>query len=272
MQKRTLPIRAIIFLGLVLSFEQASAQKQNRDSVYWLHVPTDSGTIHGAMAVPTGQGPFPAIIILHGTHGFAEEYVKMARQFARNGIIGIAACWFAGRRGEGVRFITPIECKDAPPLVDVPGPDRFRVARLTIDSLVRKINTLSEVCNGNVMLFGHSRGGGAALDFVLTRPGKVQGLILNSCGYPTEVIKRASEINIPILILHGTADSPSEGGSAFTNISMVRQFEAALRSANKNVEVNYYEHGGHNGIFTSVTQFETTIQRISTFMRNKLAK
>jgi dienelactone hydrolase len=265
-------LRAIIFLMSALLFEQASAQGQSRDSVSWLHVPTDSGTIHAAIAMPTGKGPFPAVIILHGTHGFADEYVKMARQLARNGIIGIAACWFAGRLGEGVRFITPIEFKDAPPLVDVPGLGRFRISRWTLDSLVRKVNSLAEVQPGNVMFFGHSRGAGAALDFVLTHPGKVKGLILNSCGYPPEVTKRAAEINIPVLMLHGTADSPADGGSAVTNISMANQFETALRSANKNVEANYYKDGGHNGIFTNSAQFEDTIQRMSKFMQNKLAK
>lgn len=265
-------LRAIIYLMCVLLFEQASAQDQSRDSVSWLHVPTDSGTIHAAIAMPTGTGPFPAIIILHGSHGFAEEYIKMARQLARNGIIGIAACWFAGRQGEGVRFITPIEFKDAPPLVDVPGLGRFRISRMTLDSLVRKVNSLPGVQHGSVMLFGHSRGAGAGLDFVVTHPGKVQGLMLNSCGYPPEVTKRAAEINIPILILHGRADSPADGGSAFTNISMASQFETALRSANKNVEVNYYADGVHNGIFTNSAQFEDTIQRISKFMRNKLVK
>ena len=44
-------------------------------SVYWIHVPTDRGLIRAAIATPTGAGPLPTVVILHGTHGFAQEYV-----------------------------------------------------------------------------------------------------------------------------------------------------------------------------------------------------
>ena len=67
------------------------------DSVSWLYVKTDSGVILAAVARPSGAGPFPALIILHGTHGFAEEYVQMARDMARRGVLGVAA-----------RFITKV--------------------------------------------------------------------------------------------------------------------------------------------------------------------
>lgn len=230
----------------------------------------DSGIVHAAVATPKGPGPFPAVIILHGTHGFAEEYVQLARRITGNGIIGIAACWFAGRRGEGTRSITPIACDDAPPLIDVPGMDRFRLSRKTVDSLIRKVTTLPNVQEGHIALFGHSRGAGATLDYVLTHPGKVQAAILNSGGYPPEFTKRAAEITAPILILHGTADSPADGGSTFTNVDMVRQFEAALRAANKPVTVKYYEGGKHNSIFSDPAQFEDSVQRLSSFLQNTL--
>jgi dienelactone hydrolase len=97
-------------------------------------------------------------------HGFAEEYVELARRIARNGCMGIAACWFAGRKGAGTQFIRPIACKDAPPLIDVSGLNRFRLARQTIDSIVEKIKTLPGICPDRIAIFGHSRGAGAALD------------------------------------------------------------------------------------------------------------
>src|SRR5215208_6027585 len=61
------------------------------DSVSWLHVRTDSGVILAAVARPSGAGPFPTLIILHGTHGFAEEYVRLARDMARRGVLAVAA-------------------------------------------------------------------------------------------------------------------------------------------------------------------------------------
>ena len=67
-------------------------------------------------------------------------------------------------------------------------------------------------------------------------------------------------------MLHGTADSPDDGGSAATNIQMARDFEAALRMAGKPVEAVYYEGGRHNSIFTSSTQRHDEIQQMLAFL------
>ncbi|HEV8285374.1 MAG TPA: alpha/beta fold hydrolase [Chitinophagaceae bacterium] len=241
--------------------------RTHHDSIYWMHVRTDSGVIHAAVATPKGTGPFPTVIILHGTHGFAQEYINIARYLADSGIVGIAACWFAGRKGVGERFITPINFADAPSFVDADGLDRFRIARRSIDSLVVAVSKLSEVKLGSIALFGHSRGGGAALDYAVTHPGKVQALALNSAGYPPEVIQRSSTLDIPILIIHGTNDNPADGGSLFTNIAMARKFQAALQAAKKNVEVKYYEGSGHNALFSNSAQFNDTVQQILQFLR-----
>ena len=252
--------------------QKANASLSPTDSLYWINVSTDSGVVHAAVAMPEGVGPFPAIIILHGTHGFAQEYVQLAKRFAAKGFIGIAACWFAGRKGAGQRFITPIDFADAPPFLDVEA-GRFRLARQTIDSLIEKVIALPKIQKGSLALMGHSRGAGACLDYMLTHPGRVQALVLNSCGYPPDVTKRAAEeINVPVLVLHGTENNPADGGSAFSNIEMARGFEAALKEANKDVEVKYYEGSGHNALFTDPSQFDDAVERASNFIRKKLKK
>ena len=249
-----------------------ATDRTDRDSLYWIHVRTDSGVVHAAVAVPKGRGPFPAVVILHGTHGFAQEYINIARRLADSGIVGIAACWFAGRKGVGERFITPINFNDAPPFVDVAGLDRFRIARSTIDTLLVEVKKLPQVQKNRVALFGHSRGGGAALDYALSYPGKMQAIILNSAGYPPDVIQWSSKLDVPILIIHGTADDPAEGGSAFTNIAVAKQFEATLKAAKKDVEVKYYEGSGHNALFSNSAQFNDTIHQILQFLRMKVLK
>ncbi len=272
----------LLTTGLLFSLKMISQNYKSlinniaTDSIQWIQVKTDSGIIHAAVAIPNGKGPFPALIILHGTHGFAEEYVQMASTVAKNGIVGIAACWFAGHKGEGTRFIIPIDCDSGPPFIDVAGIDRFRISRHTIDSLIGAVKKNPIVQSEHLFLFGHSRGAGASLDYVLSHPGKVQGLILNSCGYPAEVIKRAKEIKASVLILHGTsdgaADGAADGGSAVTNIDMARQFEAALKTTNKNVETKYYEGSGHNAIFSDKPQREDSMKRIVDFIQNKQPK
>ena len=272
-------IRALLFLMILFYVQQAWTQnpntatdRTNHDSLYWIHVRTDSGVVHAAVAVPKGSGPFPAVVILHGTHGFAQEYINIARRLADSGVVGVAVCWFGGRKGVGERFITPINFADAPPFVDAAGLDRFRISRRSIDTLLMEVSKLPEVQKDHLILFGHSRGGGAALDYTMTYPGKVQAIILNSAGYPPEVIQQSSKLDVPILIIHGTEDNPADGGSAFTNIAMAQQYEAALRATKKNVEVKYYKESGHNALFTNPAQFNDTVKEILQFLQKKFKK
>ena len=52
------------------------------------------GVMRAAVARPSGTGPFPAVLILHGTHGFARQYVEWAHDVARGGFIAVAASGF----------------------------------------------------------------------------------------------------------------------------------------------------------------------------------
>jgi hypothetical protein len=64
-----------------------------------------------AIARPDGPGPFSVIVLLHSTHGFAQEYVHLAQELAEGGFIAVAACWFSGQSGPGTQYVTPpIEC------------------------------------------------------------------------------------------------------------------------------------------------------------------
>lgn len=219
-----------------------------------------------AVARPKGKGPFPTVIILHGSHGFALEYVHLAQALADAGILAVAACWFSGGGGAGARFVTSIDCPDAPPRPESSSP----VALQTLDALVAAVRTLPGANPERIGLFGHSRGGGAALNYLISS-GNVQAAVLNSAGYPSSLSDVVSRVNTPILILHGTADSPEEGGSAFTDVQMARNFEATLRRLGKSVEAHYYEGSGHNTIFTSSTQFKDEAKRMATFFLRYLS-
>ena len=235
-------------------------------AVQWVKMAApDSGAMIAAIARPEGAGPFPAVLILHGTHGFALEYVQLAQAMARRGVVGVAACWFAGGRGAGSRFITPIACPNAPPLSAASSD----TAQRAVGALVRAVRDLPGVRADRVALFGHSRGGGAALNYIL-RSHSVRAVVLNSTGYPAEMVERVPDIRTPILILHGTADDPADGGSALSNVQMARTFESALRRAGKPVEVKYYEGGRHNGLFANATQRDDEVERAMTFLQRYL--
>ena len=235
-------------------------------AVQWIKVAAPGlGTIVAAVARPPGAGPFPAVVLLHGSHGFAQQYVQLTQELARGGLLAVAACWFSRGGGAGSRFVTPIDCPEGPPMPKADSPEALQ----TVDALVQATRTLRGARPDRVGLFGHSRGGGATLNYVLTVD-SVQAAIINSGGYPSQLAERAAQLKTPILMLHGQLDSPADGGSAVTNVQMARDFEAALRRIGKPVEAVYYPMGGHNSIFTSSTQHDDEVQRIVAFLHHHL--
>lgn len=238
-------------------------------AVQWVKVTAPGlGVMLAAIARPPGAGPFPTVLVLHGTHGFAQQYVQLAQDLARGGLLAVAACWFSGGSGPGLRFVTPpIGCPEAPPMADNSSPDALQTRN--VDALVQAARALPGARPDRVGLVGHSRGGGAILNYLL-KVGNVQAAVLHSAGYATQPATRAAQFSAPILILHGTADSPADAGSANNNVQLARDFEAALRREGKPVEAMYYEGGGHDTFFTSSTQHDDEVQRMVAFLQRRL--
>jgi dienelactone hydrolase len=246
--------------------EVASPAGADFDGVQWMKVATpDEGAMLIAVARPSGNGPFPALLILHGTHGFGREYVRLAQALARNGIVGIAACWFGPGTGAGMRFITPVPCAGAPAMTAPSSP----AARARVEALMQAVRTLPGIRRDRIALMGHSRGAGAALYYQIAN-GSASALALNSAGYPDETIaKAASALKVPVLVLHGVADNPADGGSEFTRVEAARRFEAALKRAGKPVEARNYEGASHNGIFSDAAQFDDEVRRLAAFVAGR---
>jgi len=235
------------------------------DGVTWMKVATpDVGSMLIAVARPSSAGPFPALLILHGTHGFGQQYVRLAQAMARNGIVGVAACWFGPGSGEGMRFITAIPCAGAPAMTAPSSP----AAHARVDALLQAVRTFPGVRRDRVALMGHSRGAGAALYYQIAN-GSASALVLNSAGYPDETVaKAASSLRVPVLLFHGMTDGPADGGSEFTRVEAARRFVAAMTRAGKPIEAKYYD-AGHNGVFSSASQFDDEVRRIATFVAGR---
>lgn len=233
--------------------------------VTWISVAVpDLGVMRAAVARPSGTGPFPAVLILHGTHGFARQYVEWANALSRGGVIAVAACWFSGGAGAGMNEVTPpIQCPEIPPL----GSGEYPQAVQFVEALVQATRELPGVRADRVALVGHSRGAGATQQFLLSG-GNVQAAVLHSSGYALRPWTRAAEFNLPILIMHGTADSFGEN----TRIGLAREFEMALRASKKPVETFYCQGCGHNTFFTSPTQRDDELNRMIEFLGRHLGR
>jgi dienelactone hydrolase len=238
-----------------------------KHAVEWVSVVLpQGGAVLAAVARPPGAGPFPAVVILHGTHGFAREYVRLAEDLARGGLLAVAACWFGGRAGGGIRSVTPVDCPvDSPPM---PNPASAEANQI-VTALVTAVRARPDARPERVGLVGHSRGGSATLSY-LVRVGDVQAAVLEAAGYPNQPALPAARVSAPILILHGTVDGPTGGGAPGTAVQLARDFEAALRAAGKPVEAVYYDGGRHNDIFDVSRQYRDEVKRMLEFFLRHL--
>lgn len=235
--------------------------------VQWLRISVpDLGVMLAAVARPTGPGPHPVVVVLHGTHGYAQEYVRWAQDLARGGFIAVAACWFSGGSGSGADAVTlPIPCPEIPPLKR----DGYPEAVQYIDALVKAARALPGARPDRLGIAGHSRGGGETLQYLLAI-GNVQAAVLHSTGHGYRPVTRVAEFTVPMLILHGTADGPADGGGVNTQVALARDFEAALRRNQKPVEAHYYDGGGHNTFFTNPKQRDDELKTMIAFLRRHL--
>lgn len=230
--------------------------------VKWVSVAVpDLGVMRAAIARPSGTGPFPAVLVLHGTHGFARQYVEWANDLARGGFIAVAGCWFSGGGGAGASEVTPpIPC-EIPPLGH---PDSVQF----VDALVQATRALPGVRADRLALVGHSRGAGEATLKYLLAKANVQAAVLHSSGYAGSPWQRAAEFSVPILLMHGTADSNGPN----SQFRLAREFEMALRANNKPVETAYCEGCGHNTFFTNPAQRDDELKEMTEFLRRHLGR
>jgi hypothetical protein len=109
-----------------------------------------------------------------------------------------------------------------------------------------------------------------ALHYVFERGG-VWVAVLNSTGYPQEVIDRAGGGQ------RSASAAPWEGGQPRRRWlrenggNRAQEFEDALRRNEKLVKAVYFD-GGHNGLFADATQYGESVRLIAAFLRENLAK
>ncbi len=53
-----------------------------------------AASVVSVASAPPDAGPFPRVLLLHGSHGFAQEDVQLAQKLAEGGLLAIAASWF----------------------------------------------------------------------------------------------------------------------------------------------------------------------------------
>lgn len=197
----------------------------------WYRAPTGDGhSVELAVYLPATHpisDPI-TVVVLHGGNGLHRSMETLARSYAEEGFVGIAACWF----DEPDALVTDysVSCSGGPAFKGTEA-----AVSVDVDTVIAAAKQVPAVDPSRIAIFGHSYGAGAALMRAADRGAvepimSVGGLLArvpNCCGtragdrYPNDV---AGAIHGPVLVAHATGDG-------ITPVGQAEVFAAAMRDA-----------------------------------------
>lgn len=197
------------------------------------YVPGDAETT-GYLAVPEGDGPFPALVIIHEWNGLVDRVREVADDFAAEGYVTLAADLYAGRTGS-----SPEENIE---LMNAATEDMATVVA-NLDAAVAFLRARPDV-TGRVGAMGWCFGGGVALSFGLDGTNhEATAIFYGRLVDDPDVLARLDHE------VYGTFAREDEGPSP----DQVQAFETALRSAGIANDLHIYDEVGH-GFWLRVDQ------------------
>jgi carboxymethylenebutenolidase len=108
----------------------------------------------GYLALPEGEGPFPALVIIHEWNGLTDRVRQVADDFAAEGYVTLAADLFGGRVGESPEENRALMAEAEAGVVP------------NLNAAVRYLRSREDV-TGRIGAMGWCYGGGVALSFGL---------------------------------------------------------------------------------------------------------
>jgi dienelactone hydrolase len=177
-----------------------------------------------AVLRPTGPGPSPLVVWLHGGGpGLVAAEVSAATRLLPGGLMVLVGCW----------TVSPAEpvTRDGISVPRVPCLQNYASADDATQALVEVGQQLPGVKKGAIGLFGVSAGGPQAIHYAATSSG-IGAVVLDSSP------RGPTRVNVPVLMLVGTADP-------LVSVDEQRTYEQALRDSGATVESHYYEGGLH---------------------------
>jgi len=191
---------------------------------------SDGKPVEEHHCVPTGAGPFPAVIILHGSglrDAGAEDYEEMCSKLADHG-------YYA-------EFIEYYSQTDAVSPGDINGMQHNYPTWLSeMHSGVAALKKNPSVNAGKVRkvgMIGFSLGAYLAVDYGTTYPDEVSAIVEYYGGLSPELYPRVAMLP-PVLIIHGDIDR-------MVPVQQARDLDAALTKAGRQHEMKIYPGAEH---------------------------
>jgi carboxymethylenebutenolidase len=182
-------------------------------------------TVQGVLYTPSGNGPFPALIVIHEWWGLNDWVKDQTSNLADEGYVALAVDLYRGKVATTPEMAHEI-------MRGVPEDRAKRDLQAAFDFLATQPNVKKD----RIGAIGWCMGGGYALNVALAEPALAATVInYGHLATDTDALKK---INAPILGLFGAQDrgiTPDD----------VHKFETAMKQLGKKIDVKIYDDAGH---------------------------
>ena len=179
--------------------------------------------------VPAGDGPFPAVILLHGWGASAHDLLGLAPMLHGGRAVvlcpqgTVAVPFGGGQYGYGWFPLRPGEPADA---------KAFRRGADALRELVGEALDRYPIDREKVVLAGFSQGGTMGYDLALRQPSRFAGLAALSTWLPAPLVEDLPKLpeheGFPVLVIHGTRDDRVEVERARESREALRPFGVSI--------------------------------------------
>jgi len=182
-------------------------------------------TVQGILYTPAGNGPFPALAVIHEWWGLNDWVKEQASKFADQGYVALAVDLYRGKVATTPEMAHEI-------MRGVPE-DR---AKRDLHAAVEFLKSQPNVRKDRIGSIGWCMGGGYSLDVALQEPDLAAAVInYGHLATDTDALKK---INAPILGLFGAQDHGIPPDD-------VRKFGDTLDKLGKKIDIKIYDDAGH---------------------------
>lgn len=215
---------------------------------------------HDALLRPEGDGPFPAVVVLHGCRGIRSKDMRWAERLREQGYVALVVDSLTGRG-----LLTMEERRRVCAGLTLWGGTRADDVRASLAFL----RSLPYVDATRLGVIGFSHGAWAALDLLSSAEADdVRGLRAVVGFYPyCGVVSRAHwlsfRVAVPTLLLLGADDSTISPGQC----ERIATREAA---SGRPVTITVYPDVGHNFDWRSSPATEDALRRATSFFAETL--
>ncbi|MBZ5570521.1 MAG: dienelactone hydrolase family protein [Acidobacteriia bacterium] len=182
-------------------------------------------TVNGILYIPEGNGPFPAIVVIHEWWGLNDWVKEQASKLSDQGYITLAIDLYRGKVAT-----TPEEAHEI--MRGVPE-DR---AKRDLHAAVEFLAAQSNVKKDRIASIGWCMGGGYSLDVALQEP-TLRAAVINYGRLATDT-ESLKAINASVLGIFGGQDKG-------ISVDDVQKFAKTLKQLGKKVDVTVYPDAGH---------------------------